>query len=97
MLCQPAQVKLNFALAFGPEVAELQPNGDRATHLRIQRHLKRVIYVDQALEVTPAQLSPQRGDNSFAWKALSETDHMTQILGRKSAAVGYAQLSPPES
>jgi hypothetical protein len=65
-----------------------------AAHLGVEIAFERVFDVDQAFEMRPGQLSPQRGDNLFIGKRLRKADHVAQRLLGKPAPEFPFQLPP---
>ena len=47
-----------------------------AAHLDVEFAFERIVEVNQALEVGPGQLSPQRGDNLLVRKGLGKPNHV---------------------
>ncbi len=65
-----------------------------AAHFGVKVALKRVLEINDRLEMGPAQLSQQCGDNLEIGKRLRETDHVAQRLVRVAPAELLFQLSP---
>ena len=60
--------------------------------LNVEIAFQWIVEIDQGLEVGPAQLSPQCGDFFLVRKCFGKTEHVAEILGRKSASVASGQL-----
>ena len=73
----------------GPRVPPLD-----AAHLGVEVSFQRVVDVDDLLEVSPAQFSPQCGDNLLIREYLGESEHVPQAFLGEAAAALRGQLSP---
>ena len=65
-----------------------------AAHLGVEVALERVLHGDERLEVGPAQLSPQCGDNLGVGERLGELHHAAQVLLAEAPPEARLQLSP---